>query len=509
METCKPAMEGGGSMSCTEIMEWVNTKEYRELNFKREALVINPPKACQPLGAIFCAAGFEGTLPFVHGSQGCVAYFRNNLSRHFREPFSAVSTSMTEDAAVFGGMNNLIEGLQNSYSIYKPKVIAVSTSCMAEVIGDDLNSFILKARELGVIPKDFPVPFAHTPSFVGSHINGYDNMLKAILSNLTEGKKGSKNNRINIIPGFDPYVANIMEIKRILDIMEVEYTILVDNSDVFDSPQSPHPPFTTSPSPPSEGGDKGEVKGGKQGGFEMYPGGTKLKDAGDSINSKATIALQKFSTMQTIKFIQEIYEHEGLQIYPPMGIRATDKFLMEIKRLTGIPIPEAMETERGRAVDAATDAHQYIHGKRFAVFGDPDEVYGIVNFLLEMGGEPVHILTATGTKQFRDEMKVLLDSSPYGRQANLYIGKDLWHLRSLLMTEPVDMLIGDSHGKWAARDAGIPLLRIGYPIFDRVNLHRYPTIGYTGTINLISWIANSFIDEVDRKSDDAHFELLR
>ena len=465
------------------VAHWINTREYRELNFKRQALVINPVKACQPLGAVFCASGFEGTLPLVHGSQGCVAYFRNNLSRHFREPFSAVSTSMTEDAAVFGGMNNLIEGLQNACALYRPKTIAVSTTCMAEVIGDDLNSFINRARELGVIPSDLPVPFANTPSFVGSHINGYDSMLKGIVSCLASGRKGKKNSRINIIPGFDPHIANIREIKRVLTLMGVEYTILADNSDVLDSPQT--------------------------GRFYMYPGGTRLKDVRDSINSRATIALQKYSTMQTIKFIQETSGHEAIPIYPPIGIRAMDRFLMEIERITGRPIPEELERERGRAVDSATDAHQYIHGKRFAIFGDPDMVYGITAFLLEMGGEPVHIVTGTGTRQFEEEMRLLLDSSPFGRSAVLYTGRDLWHLRSLVMTEPVDMLIGSSHGKWISRDAGIPLVRIGFPIFDRVNLHRYPTIGYQGTINLITWIVNAFLDEVDRKSDDSHFELLR
>lgn len=477
-------------MNRAEVAEWIDTEEYRDLNFQRKALVINPPRGCQPLGAVFCACGFEGTLPLVHGSQGCVAYFRNCLSRHFREPFSAVSTSMTEDAAVFGGMNNLIEGFQNAYALYRPKMIAISTSCMAEVIGDDVNSFVLKAKELGVIPRELPTPFAHTPSFAGSHIHGYDQMLQAILAYLTEGKRGKRaggrkegSGRINLIPGFDPHVANLREIKRILSLMGVEYTVLADNSDVLDSPQT--------------------------GQFELYPGGTRLEEVKDSIHATATVGLQKFSTLQTIKFVQEAFEQEGLSLYPPVGIGATDRFLMEIQRITGRPIPEALERERGRAVDAATDAHPYIHGKRFALFGDPDGVYAITHFLLEMGGEPVHILAATGTKQFDNEMKALLRSSPFGGQAHLYIGKDLWHLRSLLMTDPVDLLIGDSHGKWAARDAGIPLLRIGYPIFDRVNLHRYPTIGYQGTIHLITWIANTLIEEVDRKSDAAHFELLR
>ncbi len=469
--------------SCHDIQDWMSSKEYNELNFQRESLVINPPKACQPLGALFAASGFEGTLPFVHGSQGCTAYFRNNLSRHYREPFSAVSTSMTEDAAVFGGLTNMVQGLENAYKLYKPRMIAICTSCMAEVIGDDLNAFIGEARIKEVIPEDLPTPYANTPSFVGSHTKGYDSMLKSILACLTEGKKGKSNGKINIIPGFDPHIANIREIKRILDLMGVKYTVLADNSDVLDSPQT--------------------------GEFKMYPGGTKLEDVADSINAIATVTLQKFSTLQTLKFIQEKFEQIGILQYPPMSIKATDQLLMEISRLTEKAIPDELKEERGRVVDAATDAHQYIHGKKYAIFGDPDEVYGIVRFLLEMGGEPIHILTATSSKTFEKEIKQLLESSPFAANSKLYLKKDLWHLRTLVLTDPVDMVIGDSHGKFLAREAGIPLVRVGYPIFDRVNLHRYPVIGYQGTLNLITWIANAFIDHLDRTCDDGHFELLR
>ena len=144
------------------VTEWLKTKEYQDLNFSREALTVNPAKACQPLGAVFVAVGFEGTIPFVHGSQGCVAYYRSHFSRHFKEPTSCVSSSMTEDAAVFGGLNNMIDGLANTYAMYKPKMIAVSTTCMAEVIGDDLNAFIKTAKEKGSVPEEFDVTFAHT-----------------------------------------------------------------------------------------------------------------------------------------------------------------------------------------------------------------------------------------------------------------------------------------------------------------------------------------------------------
>ncbi|MHB9004023.1 MAG: DUF3364 domain-containing protein, partial [Coriobacteriia bacterium] len=65
------------------VSAWTQTDEYRELNFARDSIVINPCKACQPLGAVLAALGFERTLPFVQGSQGCTAYFRSHFSRHF------------------------------------------------------------------------------------------------------------------------------------------------------------------------------------------------------------------------------------------------------------------------------------------------------------------------------------------------------------------------------------------------------------------------------------------
>jgi len=64
---------------------------------------------------------------------------------------------MTEDAAVFGGHNNMYEGLKNAYNLYKPKVIAVCTSCMAEVIGDDIESLPTIVRKMVIFQKMCPL----------------------------------------------------------------------------------------------------------------------------------------------------------------------------------------------------------------------------------------------------------------------------------------------------------------------------------------------------------------
>ncbi len=466
-----------------EIAEWTRTEEYKELNFRRKNIKINPAKACQPLGAIFCSSGFEGTMPFVQGAQGCVAYFRSHLNRHFKEPLAAISTSMTEDAAVFGGLNNMLEGLENAYTLYNPKMLAVCTTCMAEVIGDDLGAYIRTAREKNVIPKDLPVPFAHTPSFVGSYVAGYDNMMKGILSSVTAGKKGEPNGRINIIPGFDTYTGNYREIKRLLDMMDVKHTILADVSDTFDSPNT--------------------------GEYKLYPGGTPLADAMDSINSTVTVALQRYSTAKTMEYIQKEWSQKVF-VLPPIGVKNTDSFFEEISRVTGKAIPGEIENERGRAVDAMVDSHPYVHGKRFALVGDPDLLLGLISFIMEMGGIPVHIICSNGDKAFEEEANGILAGSPFGSEAKVYIGKDMWHMRSLMFTDPVDLLIGNSYAKFLWRDTGTPLVRIGFPLFDRHHLHRYPIIGYQGVLNLATSIVNTVLDEMDRKTmHTTSFDVIR
>lgn len=471
-----------------EISDWTKSWDYREKNFAREALTVNPAKACQPLGAVFCAAGFDSTLSFVHGSQGCVAYYRSHLSRHFKEPASAVSSSMTEDAAVFGGLNNMIDGLANAYALYKPKVIAVSTTCMAEVIGDDLHAFIENARAKGSIPDDYHVPFAHTPAFQGSHVDGYDNMLQGMLTHFWDGKERVADESINVIPGFDGYcVANNRELKRIFDMMGIEHRLISDASEAFDTPSD--------------------------GTFRMFAGGTTVEEAEASLNAKATVSMQEYCTKRSLTMAKEKGQ-EVVKLNYPMGVQATDELLMKLSEVSGKPIPDALKLERGRLVDAIADSMSHLHGKTVAVYGDPDFCVGMVRFLMELGCEPVHVLATNGTKPWAKKLKGILEASPYGQKATVWPGKDLWHMRSLLHTEPVDLLIGNSYGKYLERDCGTPLIRLTFPIFDRHHHHRFPTWGYQGGLQVLVRILDRVFDELDAKSNvagvnDVSYDLTR
>ncbi len=482
-----------------EVFEWTTSEEYKELNFQREALTINPAKACQPLGAVLCSLGFEKTLPYVHGSQGCVAYFRTYFNRHFKEPVACVSDSMTEDAAVFGGQKNIYAGLENAKALYKPAMIAVSTTCMAEVIGDDLNAFIGNAKKEGYIEADFPTPFAHTPSFVGSHTTGWDNMMEGTLRYFTlndmEGKEPGKSGKLNLVPGFETYLGNYRVMKRMMAEMGVEATLLSDPSEVLDTPAD--------------------------GQFRMYEGGTSIAEIKEAPNAVNTVLLQPWQLDKTKKFVETTWKHETPKLNIPMGLKWTDEFLMQVSEITGKPVPASLELERGRLVDMMQDSHTWLHGKKFALWGDPDFVMGMTQFLLELGAEPTDVLANNGNKRWMKAMKKLLETSPYGQNTNVHIGKDLWHMRSLIFTNKPDFMIGNSYGKFIQRDTlykgkefEVPLIRLGFPIFDRHHLHRMTTLGYEGAMYILTTLVNAVLERLDEETmemgvTDYNYDLVR
>ena len=54
---------------------------------------------------------------------------------------------------------------------------------------------------------------------------------------------------------------------------------------------------------------------------------------------------------------------------------------------------------------------------------------------------------------------------------------------------------------------GQPLVRIGFPLFDRHHLHRQPIIGYQGVINLVTMLVNTVLDELKAEGIETEREL--
>ena len=87
-------------------------------------------------------------------------------------------------------------------------------------------------------------------------------------------------------------------------------------------------------------------------------------------------------------------------------------------------------------------------------------------------------------------------------------GADMFLMHQWIKQEPVDLLIGNTYGKYIARDEDIPFVRHGFPILDRVGHSYFPTVGYRGGMRLLEMILDALLDHKDRSSPEESFELV-
>ena len=64
-----------------------------------------------------------------------------------------------------------------------------------------------------------------------------------------------------------------------------------------------------------------------------------------------------------------------------------------------------------------------------------------------------------------------------------------------------DLLIGHSKGYTMSRRLKRPLIRVGFPVHDRVDGSRMLHLGYRGAQQLFDRIANTLIEEKQKKND--------
>jgi nitrogenase molybdenum-iron protein beta chain len=454
-------------------------KHTTDKEIDRKALTINPAKTCQPIGAMYAALGIHGCLPHSHGSQGCCSYHRSTLTRHFKEPVVAATSSFSEGSSVFGGSANLLQAIETMFTVYKPEVIAVHTTCLSETIGDDLNQIVSKANEDGLVPEGKYVIYCNTPSYVGTHITGYSNQVAAMVKFFSTATP-KKKNVVNLVAGWmEP--SDMREIKRLAQVMEARTIMFPDMTGVLDTPLN--------------------------GKYVMYPnGGTTIPELRATGDSKFTIGLGQYCTEDACIKLENKCKVKFEVVDIPIGLKATDRFLMSLSRHANLPIPDSITEERGQLIDLIADNAKYLYGKRVALWGDPDTLIPLTELLVSLDMRPVYIVSGTPGKPFDERMSEILKDIP---EAKFMSGEraDMFRLHQWIKQEGVDLLIGNTYGKYIARDEDTPFIRFGFPIADRAGHNYFPKTGYVGATNLVIQILNAFMEHQDRTCPEEKVEF--
>ena len=437
----------------------------------------NACKLCKPLGACLAFRGIEGTVPFLHGSQGCATYMRRYIISHFREPMDIASSSLGEKHAVYGGAANLKKGLANVTNKYNPRLIGVATTCLTETIGDDVPMILREYRHenrQGSNGSATPcLVNVATPSYSGTHMEGFHAVVKAVVDQMAGAHEGT--DAVNVLPGFlSP--ADIRHLKEIARDFGLPMVILPDISESLDGPSLED--------------------------YEKIPsGGTPVEAIGNMGSAPATIEFGRtlFHRATAGRLVEDRFGVPLMMTGTPIGLRETDRFFDLLCGLGAGEVPEIHARERGRLVDAYVDAHKYLFEKRAVIYGEEDLVVGLTSFLAETGVKPVLCASGGRSGRFREAVEEvtagILAEPPVVRE-----GMDFYEMRAEAEALAPDLLIGHSKGFRLARRWNIPLIRVGFPIHDRFGGQRTLHVGYRGAQALLDCIVNAILE---KKQEDS------
>lgn len=440
----------------------------------------NACKLCSPLGAALVFKGIAGAVPLLHGSQGCSTYIRRYLISHFKEPIDIACSNFGEQTAIFGGGANIKLALENIIAQYNPSMIGVATTCLAETIGDDVPMFISEFKTMHpdeILP---PIVNVSTPSYQGTHMQGFHRATLSTVAGLvnTESLAAAPDTRsVNIFPGMlSP--ADLRHVKQIAADFGLKAMVLPDYSESLD----------------------GELWSE----YHRIPsGGTPVNDI---INCKAASASIELGHVlakmpeTAAAYLQNNFDVPAHRLGLPIGIRQTDLFLNTLAAVSGSPVPEMYLHQRGRLLDALVDGHKYVNGVRAVVYGEADLVAGIVELLSEIGVRPVVCATGDGGGRLKPVITSIVDEKHHN-EIQILEGVDFVDIEDRVRQSGAEVVIGNSKGYSLARKLNIPMVRIGFPIHDRIGGNRIQHIGYQGAQALFDRIANTIIEKRQTVSD--------
>jgi nitrogenase molybdenum-iron protein beta chain len=451
-----------------------------EIREKSRIGTINPIFTCQPAGAQFVSIGVKDCIGIVHGGQGCVMFVRLMFSQHYKESFEIASSSLHEDGAVFGACGRVEEGVDVLLARYPHvKVIPIITTCSTEVIGDDVDGVIRKLNE-GLLKEKYPdrevhLIAVHSPSFVGSMISGYDVAVRDFVRHFAT--KTEPDGKLDLITGWvNP--GDVKALKHLLAEMNVDATVLFE-IESFDSPLMPN-------------------------GSAVSHGNTTIDDLRGTANALGTLALNRYEGGKAAEFLEKEFGIPTLIGPTPIGIRNTDAFLQNVRKLTGKPIPHSLVEERGVAIDALTDVtHMFLAEKKVAIYGNPDLVIGLAEFCIDLEMKPMLLLLGDDNTQYKKDPRLLAIRENVDWNLEVITNADFWELENRIKNEglELDLILGHSKGRFISIDNNIPMVRVGFPTYDRAGIYRYPVLGYEGAIWLAEQMANALFTDMEYKKN--------
>ncbi|MBP6708185.1 MAG: nitrogenase iron-molybdenum cofactor biosynthesis protein NifN, partial [Candidatus Accumulibacter sp.] len=411
-------------------------------------LTVNPLKASQPIGAALAFLGLRRAIPMLHGSQGCTAFGKVFLVRHFREPIPLQTTAMDQVSSIMSADENVVEGLRMLCEKNSPELIGLPTTGLSETQGCDVQRLVREFRARHPEFSATAVVPVNTPDYSGCLESGFALAVEAIIDTLVPDSSGSclagqRPRQVNVLASSMLTPGDIEAIKAWIEAFGLQPLVLPDIGDSLDGHLVDQ---DTSP---------------------LTLGGTSTGDLATLGEAAATLvigrSLQRAADLLKTRSGVPDYRFDHL-----LGLDACDAFTLALAEISGQPVPASVDRQRAQLQDAMVDTHFMTGFLRVAIAADPDLLLALGQFLRGVGAEIVAAVAAA-----RSEVLAELPA------ASVRIG-DLEDLEREARAHRAQLMVANSHAVPSAERLQLPLLRAGFPQYDWVGGYARTWVGYRG-----------------------------
>lgn len=415
------------------------------------ALRIDPLKHSPAIGAAMALQGVHNALPLIHGAQGCGFLGKVLLTKHFREPIALATTKLFVENVVMGSEDAIVSTAQGFIDKNRPDLLAVLTSGLAEVKGDDVKATVKLFQGTGDGVQVIHIP---TPDYDSGLEKGYAKAVEAILLSAEFGVRSAEIKSsshplsltpyglsINILAGSHLTPADCTEIRSIVRSFGMRALILPDLS---------------------------ALDGSRQGFSPLSAGGITLEEVRAMGSAAMTIALGA-NMEAAAKLLRDRCGVDCRIIESAAGLEGTDQLLETLAQASGRSIPDEYVLQRRVLVDGMRDAHFFFAGRKVCIALEPDHAVQVSTVLDEMSALVELAVIPT-----------LSDAADSIRAESVVIG-DLFSVN-----RQFDLLVANSHAEDRAREFKMPLYQTGFPVYKVLGHTAKVTIGYRGTLAMIN-----------------------
>ncbi|MDR3149491.1 MAG: nitrogen fixation protein NifK, partial [Oscillospiraceae bacterium] len=372
---------------------------------------------------------------------------------YYLSSVSSPCSNMLEREVVFGGEKKLRDEIDGALEIIDADAYFVLTGCTAGIIGDDVAAVTEDYRKRGL-----PVYPVTTPGFAGDSLLGFETAWDTFIDYIIEPTAEKQPNLVNllgVIPYHDPHWSGTLEeLSRILRKLGLRVnTFFTGDQDI----------------------ETVRMAGAAVLNIIVSP--YLLKGAAKKFYEKFDVPSVRFNGV-------------------PIGATQTTEFVRRVGaalKLDQAVIESVVKSEEKYVYNYFESIIGALSWKRFVVAADAGTAIGITRFLADdYGFTPVAVIVTEPIWSGSDKTLITdaLTKLEYARPPEVSFLSDHYEIRQKIKSYDFTLLVGSSLEDEIAREMGVQLHVMAFPMSDRLVISR-TYAGYRGCLTLVEDLFNN------------------